>query len=231
MPLIYFDDFLKNALLPIYGITLLLSLYRYPKYFESKLKFLPILFIYTLLNEFLGYLINYYQEFSIIPNTLYEDYNWLIYNLYIVIFYLYFYYIFRSYVESSREKTNIFYGGVFFLFVCTINAFLEDFSKVPQVYSYVSGGLVLIYCITLYFKKFFSIPGVFKSKEDILFWLSSGLMLFYVCYLPIKVIRYIHTTQGTTPEPIVKRTHLLLILISYTFFIIGFLRMKKRYIK
>ncbi len=231
MPLIYFDFFLKNSLVPIYGITLLMSLIKYPKYYESILKYLPIIFIYTLLNEFLGLLINDYEEFSIISNNFYVDYNWLIYNLYMVIFYLYFYYVFRSYVASSREKMNILYGGIFFLLVCIINAFVYNFSKIPQVYSYVVGGLVLIYCSILYFKKFFSIPKEFVIKEDILFWLSVGLLIFYIGYLPIKVIRYVYTMEGLASPLIVKRIHLSLIIISYSCFIIGFLRMKKRFIK
>lgn len=229
--MVYFDSVIENLFVALYGVTLILSLYRYPKYFDTKLKYLPILFLYTFLNEFLGGIIRSYEEFSIISKEIYQDYNWLIYNLYMVIFYLYFYYIFHSYVESKRQKANIFYGTIFFVIACMVNAFVEDFSKMPQTYSYVIGGLVLLYCIYLFFKKFFALENDFKIKENILFWLSSGLLLFYVGYLPIKIIRHIHTTQGITPEPIVKRVHLLLIIFSYSLFIIGFLRMKKRLIK
>ncbi|CAM4349025.1 Histidine kinase N-terminal 7TM region domain-containing protein [Zobellia nedashkovskayae] len=214
--------------MPIYGVTLLLSLYKYPRYFDSKLKYLPILFFYTLLNEFLGYLINNYEEFSLISADTYHNYNWLIYNIYMLIFYLYFYYIFRFYIEDLKHKQHIVYGAIFFLAVCLVNAFIDDFSKLPQVYSYVTGGLILIYCSVLYLKKFFAIDKIFTTKENLLFWLSTGLVVFYAGYLPIKVIRYIHTIHETPTPPIVKRIQFTLIIVSYLCFIIGFLRMRRR---
>ncbi len=221
------DYFLKSSLIPMYVATLGLALFKYPKYFDSKLKYLPIIFFYTLLNEFLGSLINNYEEFSLISTDTYHNYNWLIYNIYMLVFYLYFYFIFRFYIEDSKHKQNIKYGAYFFLTVCLINSFIDDFSKVAQVYSYVIGGLILIYCTILYLKQFFSINKIFSTKENLLFWLSNGLLIFYAGYLPIKVIRYIHVIQGTTPSIIVKRVHLTLLIISYLLFIIGFLRMKR----
>ncbi len=222
------DYFLQNSYIPIYGVTLLLSLYKYPKYFDSRLKYLPIIFFYTLLNELLGYLINSYEEFSLISADAYHNYNWLIYNIYMLVFYLYFYYIFRFYIEDLKQKRNILYGAIFFLIVCITNAFIDDFSKLPQVYSYITGGLVLIYCSILYLKKFFALKKFFTTKENLLFWLSTGLIVFYAGYLPIKVIRYIHTIHETPNPPIVKRIHFILIIVSYLCFIIGFLRMRRR---
>lgn len=226
-----FDTFLQNSYIPIYGITLALSLYRYPKYFDSKLKYLPILFLYTFLNELLGRLIRNYEEFSLISNKIYSDYNWLIFNVYTIIFYFYFYYLYWNYTERQQSKKIIFYGAVVFAIVSLVNASIEDLSKIPQVYTYVIGGLLLIYSIIVYLRRFFTIPRDFKIKEDILFWISTGLLVFYTGYLPIKIIRYIYTSQGLTPEPIIKRIHLLLILISYTCIIIGFIRMKRRFAK
>jgi len=229
--LLYFDSFLDYIFVPLYAVTLVLSLFRYPKYYDTKLKYLPVLFIYTFLNELLGGVIRNYEEFSLISKEIYLDYNWLIYNLYMVVFYLYFYYIFYCYVESRREKTTIFYGGFLFLIICLINVLLDDFTKIPQVYAYVVGGLVLIYCLVIYLKKFSALNDGFRIKENILFWLSTGLLIFYIGYLPIKIIRYINIMEGLTPDPLVKRIHLSLIIISYTCFIIGFLRMKKRLAK
>ncbi len=225
--MLYFDTFLDYIFVPLYAVTLILSLSRYPKYYDTNLKYLPVLFIYTFLNELLGGVIRNYEEFSLISKEIYLDYNWLIYNLYMVIFYLYFYYIYYCYVEGRSEKTNIFYGGFLFLTTCLINVFLDDFTKIPQVYSYVVGGLVLIYCLVIYLKKFADLSDSFKFKENILFWISTGLLIFFMGYLPIKIIRYINTMDGLTPHPLVKRIHLSLIIISYTCFIIGFLRMKK----
>lgn len=227
----YFDAFLASSFIPLYGIALVLSIIKYPKYFDSKLKYLPILFFYTFLNELLGVLIRNYGEFSLISKDIYLDYNWLIYNLYMVIFYLYFYYIFYAYVESRKEQITICYGGIFFLTICSINVFFEDLTKIPQVYAYVAGGLVLIYCLVVYLTKFSALPDIFRNKENILFWLSTGLLIFYIGYLPIKIIRYMNTIEGLTPNPLVKRIHLSLIIICYTCFVIGFLRMKKRLAK
>ncbi len=222
------DFFLKNALIPMYAITLGLALFKYPKYFESKLKYLPIIFIYTLLNEFLGYLINNYEEFSLISAKTYQNYNWLIYNIYMVVFYLYFFYVFRFYIEDSKQKQNIQYGAIFFLFICLINAFIDSFSKLPQVYSYIMGGIILVYCCFSYLNKFYKINKIFIAKENLLFWLSIGLSVFYIGYLPLKIIRHIHLINDTTPSILIKRIHFTLIVVNYLCFIIGFLRMKRR---
>ena len=206
-------------------------MYRYPKYFDTILKYLPILFLYTFLNELLGRLIRNYSQFSLISDELYSDYNWLIFNIYTIIFNLYFYYIFWCKIENKLDKKVIYWGAILFAVVSIVNAYIQNFNMIPQVYGYVFGGLVLIYCLISYFKKFFSIPKKFTTKEDILFWLSVGLLIFYVGYLPLKVIRYMNTMEGAASPLVIKRTHLLLIIASYTCIIVGFIRMKKRFTK
>ena len=60
-------EFLRDNLsLILYGVALALSVFRYGKYFDSILKYFPILIGYTLLTEILGMLIKRKEEFVII---------------------------------------------------------------------------------------------------------------------------------------------------------------------
>jgi hypothetical protein len=64
-------------------------------------------------------------------------------------------------------------------------------------------------------------------KNDLLFWVSVGLFLFYIGYIPIKIIR----TWFYKPDSFFEILLVIqssLIIIMYLFFLTGFLWMKKR---
>jgi hypothetical protein len=46
--------FLENAFMLSYVVVVILSIVKYAKYFDTPLKYLPIIFFYTLLTELLG---------------------------------------------------------------------------------------------------------------------------------------------------------------------------------
>lgn len=221
------DTFMENSYIPLYGITAVLSLYKYRKYFNTSLKYLPILFIYTFFNELLGELISEYELFSLFQKSLYITYNVIIYNIYNVIFYLYFYYIFWNSLVNEKQKRIIVYGGIIFLLIAVINPFFENFMIEAQTFTYVFGGIVLLLCTIFYFVQLRDPNRVFSINRDLLFWLSVGLFIFYSGYLPIKVDRYFNTIYDLR-YLYLRKIHLSLIIIMYTCFIIGFVRMRRR---
>ncbi|WP_149304108.1 hypothetical protein [Pareuzebyella sediminis] len=220
--------FLENAYVPLYGITFLLSLYRYSKYFDTKLKYLPIIFIYTFLNEMLGSLIFEYPEYRFFGSDALAFYNMVIYNIYNVIFCLYFFRIYTFYLDNEKIKIGIQYASIAFLIVATLNPFYEDFVTSSQTATYVVGGLIILVCSTLYLRQIFTTKNEIPWKNDLLFWISLGLFVFYAGYLPIKILRFYHSIYNITEGTHVRLTHLSLIVIMYLLIIIGFLRMRRR---
>src|SRR6056297_1353308 len=96
-------DFLQRSYFVIaYGVTLILSIITYQKYFDTQFKYLPAIIAYTLLNEILGYFIRYYPEFSFFPNLKDARVNEIIYNIYDLIFFPFFYYAYWQLVENEK---------------------------------------------------------------------------------------------------------------------------------
>lgn len=218
-------SFLEMGYIPLYAVTLMVSLWRYPKYFDTPLRFLPILFLYTFLNELLGILIILDEHIALIFSNLSD--NNIIYNVYTIISYLYFFYIYRSFSTEMSFRKNIAYGAILFLISCVINIFSQSFTSNSQTWAYLVGGCILLYCTISYLWKFFSIPGKFTRKQNILFWISLGLTIFYIGYLPIKILRFYNPPNTYNESPLVKSVHLGLIFAMYILFIIGFIRMKR----
>lgn len=216
---------LEMGYLPLYAITLAVSLWRYPKYFDTPLRFLPVLFLYTFLNELLGSLIISDEQIALIFSDL-ED-NSVIYNLYSIISYLYYYYVFWSFSKDKSFRKNILYGSVIFMIFCVLNIFIQSFVSDSQTVSYVVGGCILLYCSISYLRYFISLPQKFTIKQNILFWMSLGLTIFYLGYLPIKIFWFFKFIYGFSESPWIRNIHLSLIFAMYIPIIIGFLRMRR----
>lgn len=225
------DNFLENSFIPIYGITLIIAMYRYPKYFETSLKYIPILILYTFLNDLLGDLIYKYDAFSLTVNSLYNDYYYVIYNIYNIVFFIYFVFLFYHHIENLACKKVIKYIGLGFLVVSLINPLFQNFFLEYQYPTFFTGSILLIFCISRYLYEDFQERKAGVKKKNILFYLGWGLLIYHVCYLPIKLTRFYNGITDNLEAPFLRRIHLILILIMYTLFIVGFLKMKKRLVR
>lgn len=220
------DLFLENSFVPIYGITLVVAMVNYPKYFDTTLKYYPILLLYTFLNELLGDLIYKYDSFSLAFNNLYADNYMVIYNIYNVIFFLYFIYLFRSYIKSTVYRTIIKYAGLLFLIVSFVNPFFQNFFLEYQRMVFFVGAVVLIATIAVFLTESGKSQKRISRKNNILIWMGFGLLVYHIGYFPIKVLRFKNELEGLVDGPSMRRIHLLLVLFMYTCFIIGFVRMR-----
>lgn len=224
------DTFLENSFLPLYGATVLLSFIRYPKYYDTPLKYLPILLLYTLLNEILGYIISTNEAYALVFDEAYSTYTVAIYNVYNILFFSYFYYLFWCYLTKKAHRNVVFWGAIVFLFSAFINPFFQSFMLGNQIHAYFVGAVVLITAIILYWKQIGRAMPWSVLKKNVLFWLSLGLFVFYVGYLPIRINRHFHIINQTSEANYVRRIHLLLIIVMYVCFIVGFLNMRRRLI-
>lgn len=222
------DTILENSFIPLYGITLMLSIICYSKYYDTSLRYIPVLLLYTLLNELLGHIISRNEEYALIFDNAYNTYTVVIYNIYNVFFFSYFFYLFWIYLKNKKHRDIIRWGGILFLTTALINPFFQSIMLRNQIYAYVIGAVVLIITIVLYWREIVPTTTWTHLKNNILFWLSLGLFIFYTGYLPIKINRHFHIINQTNEAPYVRRIQLLLIVIMYGCFIVGFWRMKRR---
>lgn len=218
---------MDNSYMILYFATVAVALYRYRRYFDTPLKFFPILLMYTFLNELFGKLIYDYEDVRLIMGPIFYN-NWIIYNIYNLIFYLYFYYIFRSYIKNEKHRKWISAGAVILLITSVINPFFQDFTYEPQLYAYIIGGIILIFCVILYALQLHESTGKWFSEYNLLSWISLGLFVFYAGYIPIKILRQYNAFWGHSEHPSVRTIHISLIIIMNVCFILGFLKMRRK---
>ncbi|WP_394747024.1 hypothetical protein [Spongiimicrobium salis] len=218
----------KNYFIILYSIALVFSIVRYRYYYESPLKFFPIIIAYTLLNEILGGLIKHIDIFQIIYIDLeqHSQYNKLIYNIFDIIFFLYFFYVFWRSMHKEIHKNYVKYGAVLFSVISIVNISFEDIFLSTPMYCIFSGSLILLGITILYLKQVQKATRIIKSRYNILMlWICIGFLIFYPFY-PFLVYIIENDPQIYYEYHILTILHILIVCM-YTCFILGFLRMTK----
>lgn len=222
------DTILENIAEPLYALTILVALWRYPKYFNTGLKYFPIMVIYTFLTELLaGVVSNYPHLFSLSFHELHEHYNIFIYNIYDIIYFLYFIHLFWAFCQKELTKKWILGLGIAYLVSVIINMLFQNILNDPQLYSYTFGSIALVIAIIFFMTEIKWNPSKDVPYKNIIFWLGLGLIIFHIGYTLIR--SYIHLNGPTNPEYYIwlRRLHLSLIVVMYSCFIVGFIKMKK----
>ena len=219
-----FDILFDNYFMALYAIALLLAIVRYKRYFDSLLKYLPILIAYTLISEILGLVIREYDDIQIVYLEGYSYYNMLIFNIFDIIFFLYFFHVYRNAISSFKFKNWIKYGAILFIVCSIINPFFQDFLLYPQMMASTIGSIVLIFSILLYFLDKKDITNV-PNRQNLLFWISWGLLLFYIFYPFILLLGYFD--YELYKQFHIQKVHHILIAVMYSCFILGFILMRR----
>ena len=221
------DYLLEYAYLPTYAITVVVAIWRYPRYFDTVFKYFPILLMYTLVTELGGVIVKEMPEFDFVLSDLLEYNNWVIYNIYDIIFYLYFFYVYWLIIRKRSYRNIILVGVVIFLIASVVNIFTSDFTIRLQMITYFTGAAVLFVCIVLYLNYYRSITGKYFAKNNLLSWISLGILVFLLGYVPIIILGHFDYVSFENYQ-ILRRIHLLLILFMYGCFILGFLNMSRK---
>ena len=218
-------EFIKeNYFIALYAVALLLSIIRYNRYFDSLLKYLPMIIAYTLISEILGLVIREYDDIQIVYLEGYSFYNMLIFNIFDIIFFLYFFHVYRNAISIFKFKNWIKYGAILFIVCSIINPFIQNFLLYAQMMASTIGSIVLIFSILLYFLDKKVITNV-PNRQNLLFWISWGLLLFYIFYPFILLLGYFD--YELYKQFHVKIVHHILIAVMYSCFILGFLFMRR----
>lgn len=219
----YFIDFIKYSyFIPIYIIAFAISVYRYPRYFDSILKYFPIIIGFTLLIEILGFLIGYYESFQIIYLEEYKNANYLIYNIYDAVFFIYFYYVYWKILKKSIHKNIVKYGAIVYLMACLTNPFFENVLIFPQIFASSIGSLTIVIATSLFLTE----TGLKNVKfTNLLVWISLGLLIFNLFFPLILIAGRID--YDLYRQFNFRQFHYFLIVAMYTCFIIGFIKMRR----
>ena len=217
----------ENFYLILYGITWILSIIKLPKYFDSFLKYLPIIIGYTLCTEMLGVIIYNFEDFSFFTLAKYSYYNVILYNIYDLVFFLFFFYVYWSAISNTKIKSFIKFGALLFILSFLLNAITTNPLKNEMWYAYIIGAIVLIISILAYLNYLRVNEKTLPISSNLLFWISLGLLIFHVVYLPITIIKNIGLELKMEDFSNLKHTQLFTITVMYSCFILGFILMRR----
>lgn len=149
--------------------------------------------------------------------------NTFIYNLFSVLEFCFYVFFFHSVLKGYLKKSKIYYIIILYMSLALINIFLIQGKYNFHTYTYILGCMI---CITLsisYFYFLFKYPRVNSLRKDPVFWISTGLCVYYSCTLPVYgIINFL----GNLSVPFYKGFVFIIDfmnIVLYLLFTIGFL--------
>lgn len=212
-----------NYFLAVYGVTWFISVAHYRKYFDTGLKYFPMLIAYTFFNELLGYFIRYSEDFAFFNNRQFA--NDIIYNVYDVVFFSFFYFLYWKLIQRADFKNTVKYLGITVLMAFIISCFFQNPLIMALFYATSYASVVLVICIILYQSgKEKTVPS--QEKYNLMNWVSLGLIIFYSIFPVIFLIGFLKHDIWVEYE--LGLVHKVLIIIMYVIFSMGFIVSRRR---
>lgn len=225
-----FLSILKNHyFLGVYGLTLVVSILTYRKYFDTVLKFYPILIAYTFLNELLGYLIKSNPEFTFFQDLNDSNINEVIYNIYGIVLFTFFYIVYWNLVSNKKYKSIILIAAGIALISHVISIFFQNPMDTNLFYATAISSWMLILCILLYFKDKHMANQNIVQPYNLMFWVSLALFVFYTIFPFLYLIGYLNYDIWRDYQLLTVIR--ILILLMYAILIVGFLKSNRRAFK
>ncbi|TAI49515.1 hypothetical protein [Flagellimonas allohymeniacidonis] len=222
-----FFEFLKeHYFIPFYFVTWVIAVFSYRKYFDTVLKYLPVLIAYTFFTELLGYFIKYHENFQFFSDERYNWHNVIIYNIYQVVVFSFFYWVYWKTVVTAKHKTWIKYGAIITFVAYLVSLFFQDPFHTNLYYADLVGSLVLLFAIYIYAKEKRADKSAYPLRQNLLFWISLGLAIFYLFFPFIFLIGYLKYEIWAQYN--LQTILVILIVLMYALFSIGFILGKRR---
>ncbi len=211
--LIFLRDF--STLFMELASAIFATIYYY-KYKNSVLKYFLWYLWICVLCEYSGYIMReFFQQIN----------NGIIFNLFFVYNFLFIFYLYKKVLKGTLRKKimtlySIFYTVVFIVCCFTLNALFGY-----QSISFFVGAFGIILGIFFYFYEILNSQKVLNVKRNLLFWISIGLLIFYVGSIPLRVvIDYYANISFNVLFSIIY----ILIIIQNICYIIGFIWSDKK---
>lgn len=205
-----------------YAVTLFISLATYRKYYDTELKYFPIIIAYTFFNEILGFLVRNYADISFFKNLKYSNVNEIIYNIYAVVFFAFFYHVYWRLIKNTTCKNWVVVGSAITLFAYVISAIFQNPIETNLFYAIAIGSWTLVFCVILYYYDKLLQHQNLLQTHNLMFWVSLSLLIFYSIFPLLFIIGY--TDYETWVAYDLRSLLRALIVVMYSIFIIGFLK-------
>ncbi len=144
-------------------------------------------------------------------------------GIYSVISFLFYFYWYYNVLEKKLVKRIVVFFIVLFTSITLLTyIFPKELSN--QGYSFITGAISLLVLTFFHFYQLLSSNEILVVKNKLSFWVSTGLLLFYMGIIPLILLSKYLVIEGMSKTIIL----LSLNIILYGCYIIGFLWAKKR---
>lgn len=210
----------------LYLVTWIISVYRYRRFFDTPLKFFPMIIMYTFFTELLGYFIMYNDEFQFFSDSKHTINNFIIYNIYQVVFFVYMFNVYRKILKNKRLKKYIFYFIIISSLGYITNAILINPLINQMTYAHILGSVLMVLISLMYLREKLNEESGHLLKFNLMFWVTIGLFAFYIPFPLILTFYKIKAVYGIWIflKPILVTS----IILMYGFIIFGLLIGKRR---
>ena len=223
MTLEFIELITEHYFIIFYLITLIVSVKTYRKYFDTQLRYFPIIIAYIFFNELLGFFIRYTDKFAFFSERTTD--NDILFNLYTLVFFGYFYFVYYRLVQN-KFKSIIKWLALFALSAFIVNGFFLNPLTTNLFYATCICSWILVTIIGIYFRSGKDDRQWTSEKYNLMFWVSFGLALFHFFFPILFLIGFLKHTIWIEYNLI--RVLKILIVVMYSIFCVGLIISRRR---
>jgi len=176
------------------------------------LKVFPGLILMVLVGEYIGY------QMGMKHRT-----NVFLYNIITGLEFTFYFFFYYSIYRVWQAKKVMFALMLVYLGGFLINIFFIQGRNVFHTYSYMAGCLFVIMASIYYFLEMFRYPQTGSIMRDPAFWITSALLFYYTCVLPVfGILNYI-SSMSRSLNLVLKFIINLTNILLYSLFTLAFL--------
>lgn len=196
-------------------ITAVLATVFYKKYMASKEKYFLYFLWFTVLIEICGALMRY---------NIFAIENFWLYNFYTVISFLFYFHWYHSILKQKALQRTVLAFSVLFMGIALWNFVFQSWFEYHQ-YTFVVGALFTLVATVFHFWQLLYSNQILVIQYKLSFWISTGLLLFYMGMVPLMLLSSYFKLTGTSYYILIISLNCIL----YGCYIIGFLWTKEKY--
>ncbi len=183
----------------------------------GPLKWFPIFLTYIFLNDIIGFSVRH-----LFPNSN----NLILYNISTTITFIFYFLIYYTYIKEKTEKNYSIRFLILYIITLIFSGFFENYLNQLQSIPFLLGAVLLMVNIILYYVDILKAEQPQEVAKNLLFWISAGLLIYYVGKIPFRIVRAYYANQNT--GSILFILNIILTIVMNTFFIVGFIASSKR---
>lgn len=155
--------------------------------------------------------------------SLHQKNNLIFYNFYAVINFTYLIYLLRSFLINKKMVNMLGWISMVYPLLAFVNIVLIQGLHNFNTYTFIIGCTLIVMASIFYFYERIKYPGPNSLLQDPTFWVSTGLLFYYTCSLPLSGIL---NTISNMPFYVYKTIYLINVVINsilYLLFSISFI--------